>query len=235
MRIAELSSRSGTSIPSIKYYLREGLLPAGSATARNQADYAEGHVHRLRLIRALLDVGGLTIAAAREVLAVVDTPDLPTNYVLGAAHYAVTRARRRDATTPAWQSARAEVDALIERRGWRVAADSPHLDMAADAVLALRSLGQDDLMACLETYADAAARVADHELDVVVARREPDRMVEGVITGTILGEALLAALRLLAQQDASGRRLGATPSGDRHPRRSRTYSRDRRSNHENKS
>ena len=39
VRIAELSSRSGTSIPSIKYYLREGLLPAGTSTGRNQADY----------------------------------------------------------------------------------------------------------------------------------------------------------------------------------------------------
>ena len=35
MRIAELSTRSGTSIPTIKYYLREGLLPAGTATGRN--------------------------------------------------------------------------------------------------------------------------------------------------------------------------------------------------------
>jgi len=209
MRIAELSRRSGTSVPSIKYYLREGLLPAGTATGRNQAEYGEAHVHRLRLIRALLDVGGLTIAAAREVLAVVDTPELSTNYVLGAAHYSVARASRRDAANPSWQAARAEVDALIQRRGWRVDPDSPDLDNAADAVLALRALGQDDLMACAETYADAAARVASHELDVVVARGDPDRMVEGVITGTILGEALLMALRRLAQQDASGRRLGA--------------------------
>ena len=44
VRIAELSSRSGTTIPSIKFYLREGLLPAGAATGRNQADYAEAHV-----------------------------------------------------------------------------------------------------------------------------------------------------------------------------------------------
>ena len=44
MRIAELSSRSGTSIPTIKYYLREGLLPAGEATGRNQADYGDDPV-----------------------------------------------------------------------------------------------------------------------------------------------------------------------------------------------
>ena len=41
----------------------------------------------------------------------------------------------------------------------------------------------------------------------MIARREPARMVEGVVTGTILGEAILNAFRRLAQQDASARRL----------------------------
>jgi hypothetical protein len=46
---------------------------------------------------------------------------------------------------------------------------------------------------------------------VVVARTDPARMVAGVVTGTVLGEALLTALRLLAEQDASARRLGLPP------------------------
>ncbi len=46
MRISELSRRSGVSIPTIKYYLRDGLLPAGRATAANQADYDEDHLRR---------------------------------------------------------------------------------------------------------------------------------------------------------------------------------------------
>ena len=44
VRIAELSSRSGTSIPSIKFYLREGLLPSGEATGATRARYDESHV-----------------------------------------------------------------------------------------------------------------------------------------------------------------------------------------------
>ncbi|MFC7478903.1 MerR family transcriptional regulator [Luedemannella flava] len=90
MRIAELSRRSATSIPSIKYYLREGLIPGGRTTGRNQADYDEAHVRRLRLIRALVDVGGLSIAAVRDVLAAVDNPDLPGHDLLGIAHHAVS-------------------------------------------------------------------------------------------------------------------------------------------------
>ena len=38
MKISELSSRTGVSIPSLKFYLREGLLPQGQLSAPNQAD-----------------------------------------------------------------------------------------------------------------------------------------------------------------------------------------------------
>ena len=208
MRIAELSGRSGTSIPSIKYYLREGLLPTGSATGRNQAEYDEAHVHRLRLIRALLDVGGLSIAAVRDVLAAVETPDLPGHHLLGIAHHAISPPPlRRDPTDEGWRSARTEVETLVARRGWMVGPDSPGIDAAADAIAALRALGQEDLL-ILDTYADAAERVAADEVAAVVARREPAAMVQGVIAGTILGEAILCALRRLAQQNESARRLG---------------------------
>ena len=59
MWMAELATRSGLSVPTIKYYLREGLLPAGVATGATRAVYDETHVHRLRLIRALTDVAGI--------------------------------------------------------------------------------------------------------------------------------------------------------------------------------
>ncbi|GII20867.1 MerR family transcriptional regulator [Planosporangium mesophilum] len=211
MRIGELSRLSQVSVATIKYYLREDLLPPGTATATNQATYTEAHVRRLRLIRALIDVGGLSVARARDVIAAVDAGDLPPHTLLGIAHGAVTRPPDRSGTDPAWHAARTEVVELVHRRGWSVSPDSPGLDQAADAIRALRTLGQDDLLGCLETYADAAELVAGRELDIVVARADPTRMVEGVITGTVLGEVLLASLRLLAQQDASARHLGAAP------------------------
>ena len=42
MRVAELSRRTDVSVASIKYYLREGLLPAGERTGPNQADVRRG-------------------------------------------------------------------------------------------------------------------------------------------------------------------------------------------------
>ena len=61
-------------LASVKYYLREGLLMPGTATAANQAEYGEEHVRRLGLIKALTDVVGLSVAKAREVLRLIDEP-----------------------------------------------------------------------------------------------------------------------------------------------------------------
>lgn len=211
VRIAELSSRSGTSIPTIKYYLREGLLPPGTPTGRNQADYGEEHVRRLRLIRALIDVGGLSVAAARDVLAAVDEAKVPDHRLLGVASYALTRAPRRDRTDPAWRAARAEVTALVRAQGWHVVDESPNLDQVADGVTALRDLGQEDLLATLPAYFRAAEQIAQAEVEAVLRRGEPARMVEGVVVGTIIGEAIIDAIRRLAHEHVSAVTLGAGP------------------------
>ena len=75
MRISALSDRTGVPIGTIKYYLREGLLAPGERTSRTTAEYADSHVERLRLIRALVDTGGLGIAAVRRIVDVLDAPD----------------------------------------------------------------------------------------------------------------------------------------------------------------
>ncbi|MBR7833828.1 MerR family transcriptional regulator, partial [Actinospica durhamensis] len=90
MRIGELSAASGVPLPTVKYYLREGLLPAGERTARNQADYGPEHLARLRLIRSLVEVGRLSVTDTRRVLAAADDPQLPLDDVLGETHRAVT-------------------------------------------------------------------------------------------------------------------------------------------------
>ena len=68
MRISELAERTGVSIPTLKYYLREGLLHAGEAQGATRASYDESHVERVRLVRTLVDVGRLSIDRVREVV-----------------------------------------------------------------------------------------------------------------------------------------------------------------------
>ncbi|MFF5294581.1 MerR family transcriptional regulator [Paractinoplanes globisporus] len=206
--MGELSRRSGVPIPTIKFYLREGLLPPGVATAANQADYDEEHLRRLRLIRALIDVGGVTVAGAREVVAALGThADDPLD-LLGAAQTAVEPRHRPDRDTPQWRAARERVTALIADRRWLIHPDSPAIDLVADALAAADSLGVDELLDKFGEYADTADRIAAVEVRAVLDRPDPASRMELVVLGTVLGEALLTSLRLLAHQHESARQLG---------------------------
>ena len=97
MRISELSSRTGVPVATIKYYLREKLLPGGVRTSATQAQYDKGHVARLRLIRALLGPGGLSIAAAHQVIRAIDDPPESIHELLGVAADAVAGPNLEDA------------------------------------------------------------------------------------------------------------------------------------------
>jgi DNA-binding transcriptional MerR regulator len=208
MRIGELSQRSGVPIPTIKYYLRERLLGPGTATAANQADYGEDHVRRLRLIRALLEVGGVSVATARDVIDSLGRTDVQPHDLLGIAHHAVMPARRPDRGTAAWARARAEAERFAATRGWHVDPRTIAFDQLADVLDAVRSLDVTEILDNLDAYADRAQEVARFEVESVIERRDPVRMLELVVLGTVLGEALFGALRLLAHEHESALQLG---------------------------
>lgn len=94
MRLSELSEESGVSTATIKYYLREGLLPPGHRVHATRASYDASHLRRLRLVRALIQVGKIPVATAREILAAVDDDSLGLTMRLGAALWALPRPGR---------------------------------------------------------------------------------------------------------------------------------------------
>ncbi|GAA4598700.1 MerR family transcriptional regulator [Planotetraspora phitsanulokensis] len=207
MRIAELSRRTGVPIPTIKYYLREGLVPAGERTGPNQAQYGEAHVKRLKLARALVEIGGLSIASAREALRLMFSAGLSELDTIGKAQYAMTPAREY-VEDEAWDEAVAEVDELIAKRGWQVKATNPARRTLADALATLRRLDQDDYFELLDSYAETAERLADTEIETVARRGDLDSVAEAVVVWTAVGDTVLASLRRLAQEDRSTRLLG---------------------------
>ncbi|MEU2669525.1 MerR family transcriptional regulator [Streptomyces sp. NPDC007164] len=212
MRIGELSSRSGVPVPTIKFYVREGLLPAGRLTSPNQASYDSGHERRLRLIRALLDVGGLPLAAIGDVLRAVEDPEQPVHKVLGIAAKRLTPPRGGE-SGPELEDARDEVAELLERRGWRAGADGPAGESLAEVIVALRRAGHGGFVELLDDYAASAEAVARVDLDYVGRRVAREDLVESVVVGTVLGEAMFGALRRLAQADASARAYDGGPGG----------------------
>ncbi|THA84025.1 MerR family transcriptional regulator [Streptomyces sp. A0592] len=218
MRIGELSRRTGVPVPTIKYYLREGLLPAGELTSPNQASYGDAHERRLRLVRALLEVGGLSVAAIREVLVAVDDQEQPVHDLLGeaAARLVPAYGDGRDGAGGAADAetvlARERVVRLIEERGWRIASTNKAAEALVAALASVRRVGHVGFVELLDDYAEAAERVGRTDLDYVARRVAREDLVEAAVVGTVLGDAVFAALRRMAQVDASARTFGAEAS-----------------------
>ena len=202
--MAELSERSGVPAPTIRFYLRERLVPQGLLTSPNQAVYDESHVRRLRLVRALLDIGGLTVEAARGVIAAMEAKSGNDFAVLGQVQYGLTP-RSRDTGHDA--AAEADVDAIIDRQGWRVRDDNPARASLAQAVTTLRAIGRPELLDAIDDYARAADSLARREVDDVLAIDDAEAQAEAVIAGVVLGDALLSALRRLAEESALADRI----------------------------
>jgi DNA-binding transcriptional MerR regulator len=209
LRISELSRASGVSIPTIKFYLREGMLPAGRLINQNQALYSEDHARRLRLIRALVEVGGLPLATVRRILHAADDPDLSIHEALGIAQRALSPNLGAQGG-PAVDEARAEVDRFLDELGWQVAPDSPGRQELAVALSTLRRLGWPNADTRLFTrYAKAADRLASVE----VSRTTPPgstrtETMERVVIGTVVFGAVFSALRRLSHERHSAARLG---------------------------
>jgi DNA-binding transcriptional MerR regulator len=201
-------------VPTIKYYVREGLLPPGELTSPNQAAYGDGHERRLRLIRALLDVGGMKVAEIADVLAALDDPERPLHKVLGTAadRLGSGGTEHDDAESTAAQDV---VTDLISRRGWRTHESNPAAADLSKALAAMGRLGHGAFVEVLDDYADAAEQVARADLGYVNRRVAAEDMVEAVVVGTVLGEAVFSALRRLAHVDASAKLYGTDRSQER--------------------
>lgn len=68
MKMAELERRSGVGRETIRFYIREGLLPEPERRARNVADYGEIHAQRLKTIKRLQEDSFLPLEVIRRVL-----------------------------------------------------------------------------------------------------------------------------------------------------------------------
>lgn len=212
MRLAELSERSGVSTATIKYYLREGLLAPGRQVNATTADYDVSHLRRLRLVRALIQVGRVPVATAREVLGHVDDESLGRTIRLGAALWALPQEPEPDDQDPAVRSARREVDQLLADLGWETARElaplSPvHRSLVA-AVATLIRLGYSWDAELLAPYAELMHQVAVRDLDHLETHTSDAERVETAVASAVLFEPVLRALHRLAQEQESARRYG---------------------------
>ena len=206
MRISELAGTSGLPIATIKFYLREGLLQPGLATSATQATYDDGHLRRLRVIRALTGPVGLSVQQARTILGLIDDPGDDLYQTLGSAVSALppaVEAASVDNPDP-YPRARAALEALgqVYDPGFAAVAQlEAALTAAEDAGMPLSEPR-------LLEYGRQLRELAEFDLEQMPS--EPHAAVEYTVLGTALYEPVLLALRRLAHQDvAAERTLGA--------------------------
>jgi DNA-binding transcriptional MerR regulator len=206
VRLSELSEHSGLPIATIKYYLREGLLPAGARVNARQAEYGDEHLRRLRLIRAMQQVGGMSVSQVRNVLTCAEDGSFSRHERLGITQYLLPPHVEPPAGDQHWVEVRAEVDALMVELDWQVNSWSPSLDALTRAVVALRHLGYRSGPEDLKRYAMAVRPLAEAEY-LVIDEEYPDldEAMEATVAYTLLYEPILLAVRRLAHEDVSAR------------------------------
>lgn len=206
MRMAELSRRSGVSVPTIKFYLREGLLPSGRRTKTNQAFYSDEHVTRLNLIAVLSGTARLSLAEVKTVLAELDSP----NNVLEAM--SVMQDSLVTDGSPEAESHIDEavqlMDDIVTRRGWLVRPESAAYRSAVRVLAELHTTDLAWTAEMMHDYADHAEKMGAIDVKALDVEGPEEDLLVQIVMGTLLRRQLVDAFILLAQQHSTQVRYG---------------------------
>lgn len=210
MRISELAEQSGVSVATIKYYLREGLLPHGNKVGERRAEYGDRHVARLRLLRVLREVGDISVADLKEIVAAVQNESLTMHQTYGAAYDALVR---KSGAVSA--EMRVLAQQVVQQAGWTyVRPDSPALDDLAGLLGTIIELGAMFDMNYAATYLgliDALAAYEVSRLDTAERIEDRDAVVQYMVVGEVVGGQLLLSLRRIGHEHHSALRFLETP------------------------
>jgi DNA-binding transcriptional MerR regulator len=210
LTVSDLAKRSKTPISSIKFYLREGLLPAGNPEASHRAFYSDAHVRRLYLIQVLRDVAGLAIPVIRDIGKLLDGEG--GNDVSNVIAHVIDALGQREALSAGREAvaARREVFDILYARGLHVRRNAKAVVDLADALLGLRrTLGCDLSAAAFVPYLDAMCALAEKDFEtnqhLVV---DAASAALGATFGTVLWEPILLLLRRIAHEHVAVKTFG---------------------------
>jgi len=197
VRISDLSERTGIPVSRIKYYIREELLPRGSSEQVKRAEYGESHVRRLRLIRALVTVGGMPIAQARQVLEEFDAASSEPLGLLSLIFGSLgDQAGVREDS--AWQEANRRLDQVLNQRQWQSGESDHARRLIVEAMATMIELGHGSMLDHLDVYAAAADQVARADLASIGDAEDLSAILERSVIGSLLGEVFFSGLRRIA-------------------------------------
>lgn len=208
MRISELSEQTGVPTATIKYYLREGLLPDGDKRTPRLTEYDQRHVRRLELLRILRDVGNVPVEGLKRLVAATETRGTTVQELFAVAADAL--APVPPSSGPARTASREVADSIIEQAGWHhVREDAVDRDNLAATL---------ELMSAFDThprdpgeiapYVAIADQIARYELDHLDEGKDRIGLLEEMIVGQVVFATVLTTLRRLAEEHHAYLRFG---------------------------
>jgi DNA-binding transcriptional MerR regulator len=206
--MGELAEASGVPAPTIKHYLREGLLPEPVKTSRNMAYYPPEFVDRIKLIKRLQEERFMPLKAIKSVLdegperagAMLELEDRILDRALAGerARTSTAEVRERYGVPKEVLDRLAKLEVLTPNsRGY-----SPSDVTIIEAISRFRASGYDEQIGftVYDTlrYKTALEELVREEVDVVMNRLagevSPERVVEMLEAGAQPLKDLIAAL-----------------------------------------
>jgi DNA-binding transcriptional MerR regulator len=208
LKMGELAEASGVPAPTIKHYLREGLLPEPVKTSRNMAYYSPEFVDRIKLIKQLQEDRFMPLKAIKAVLdedperarALLELEDSILERALGGerTRTGAAEVRERYGIPKEVLDRLEELEVLSPNsRGY-----SPSDIKIIEAISRFRAGGYDERIGftVYDTlrYKSALEELVRQEVDVVMNRLAgevpPERVVEMLEAGAQPLQDLIAAL-----------------------------------------
>ena len=206
--MGELAEASGVPAPTIKHYLREGLLPEPVKTSRNMAYYPPEFVDRIKLIKRLQEERFMPLKAIKSVLdedpgraaAMLELEDRILDRALAGerARTSASEVRKRYGVPKEVLDRLEELEVLSPNsRGY-----SPSDIKIIEAISRFRAGGYDEQIGftVYDTlrYKTAIEDLVREEVDMVMSRLAgeipPERVVEMLEAGAQPLQDLIAAL-----------------------------------------
>lgn len=191
MRLAELSELTHVPVPTIKFYLREGLLRPGTPITARQSDYDDTHVHRLRLIRGLSKVHGSTLEEIRRVLDIVETNETPLDATGQAEH---ARLAENVEESPEIIERRQRTREYVAALGFSPRTPDAFVDQLGEVLHIATLAGFPPVDSGMQVYARAAMLVAESEMAAIPWDDAPNAASQALL-GTMLYEPVFGLMR----------------------------------------
>lgn len=208
MLVSELAERADVPLATVKYYLREGLLPAGETTGPRRAEYGDAHLRRLRVLRLLREVGGVPVTSLRQVADALDDDSLSVHDVMTLVADVITAGP----TLAADPSSLTVVEQVLDGIGWHGVRPESMDRLRLASLISLLD-GPGPLGASVEVlsfYATLADQLARAEVALVDHETPREELLEQLVTGSVVYGQVFQLLRQLGHEHHHQVRTGGS-------------------------